>query len=96
MGCCPDKLSVIVYHSMKPLQLFDGGWWFYCQNCLHFFLQGTDALGVDLVAQEFDSGLAQHTFFAVDNEAILIENGEDFPEVFQMFLKSGRSDENII
>ena len=91
-----DEAMVEVYHSQEPLQLLLGVWTLEVSDGGDSVLQGFDASGRDLVAEERDLGGAEDALGGVEQDAVAGEALEDLPQVLQMFVRSRAGDEDVV
>ena len=75
------KASVVINHAEIPAELLDAGGRFGLSDCGHSFWEGPDAVPVYMVAQEFQTRLAEGAFGSIHHQAVLIENFEQTLQV---------------
>ena len=81
-----DKSSIIIYHSQKPLQFLDCGWWLNLANRIHFARKRLDAVLVAEMPKKFDGSLTQDAFLAVHYQTVFLQDAEDPLEILEVFL----------
>ncbi len=56
------------------------------EHRLHVAVQGRNASGRHLVAQELDGGLGKHALLSVDDQSCITQARENFSQMLQMLL----------